>query len=475
MNENRTLVILMDVPVFPKGVLALSLLSVAACFPAPYRVSIVDLNITRFDQWQLPQEPVAMYGLKVSSQNAEIAIDISRRLREKGNLAKIVWGGELPSLMPEFCLQHADTIVSGLFEHIADDFVRDLATGSLQANYISQKRDSDPSANIQFSLIPDIDRYYSFMGYPLETSRGCTEKCTFCMVHVMQKDDYHTTHAARIETYIGQYRNKYINVIDYNFGVDAEHVIEMAKVIKDSGALGWMAEMCIELLDNDLVLTALRDSRCRIIYCGLEAIDQQSLNSVHKMNTNHIQNYERIIRKAQLYGIQIAAGIILGIEGTHDGTFDELFDFYQRMGIIYAKLTFLIYNPGTKVQKYMRKKGDFVTEDIMAYDGQQLSYLPHGVDQNYVLKGTEDFIRSYYSLKGIVSRSFNSKISLVGKAEFILFNLLYRKVYQDWLRFDTLHHPENIKGLINKPFSKSTSTQMLENLLGFVRRMRMIM
>ena len=211
-----------------------------------------------------------------------------------------------------------------------------------------------------------------------------------------------------------------------------------------------------------------------MIYCGLESIDQQSLKSVHKLNTNHIENYERIIRKVQSYGIQIAAGIILGLEGTHEKTFKELFAFYQRMGIIYAKLTFLTYNPGTRVHEYVKKNGSYLNEEISSYDGNQLTYLPNGVDAQYVARGAEEFISQYYSLWGIIARSFNTHLSVLGKVEFVLFNLCYRKVYLEWIEYNILNTPQNLQQLIEMPFSKSQTTILIEKALQWVREKRMV-
>jgi len=469
MDEKRGQIILIDLPTFPKGVISLSLLLVAGGLAKSYNVKIVDLNIET-----LPENKGAvMYGLKVSSQNFKHAVALSKKLRETDPGAKITWGGELPTLLPEMCLQYADSILGGLFEPVAEIFIADLKANKLQSKYLGENTKEQKFSNPDFSLLPQPENYYSFMGYPLETSRGCTEKCIFCMVHTMQKKNYNLSGLDHLEDTISQYKGKFINVVDYNFGVNPAHVVEVSALIKQSGAVGWMAEMCIELLDNDEVLAALKSSRCKMIYCGLESIDQQSLNSVHKMNTNHIQNYERIIRKVQSYGIQVAAGIILGLEGTHENTFEELYKFYQRMGIIYAKLTFLTYNPGTKVHEYVKKKGVFLTEETECFDGNQLTYLPNGVDAEYVARGTKMFIDKYYSLTGITRRSFNTKLGVLGKLEYILFNLCYRQVYLNWLRYDTLQKPHNLKLLLEAPFKKSLATRMIEKALHAVRVMQM--
>ena len=461
-----------DLPTYPKGVVSLSIPALAACFDeARYNITFFDLNLV--DVPDTFEGPIAFIGIKVSSQSFNYAIALSKRLKLALPNVPIMWGGELPSLLPDECLKHADVVVQSMFEPVADEFIADLENGTLKKIYTGSNAFAlAHNAAPNFDVIADIDAYSSFMGLPLETSRGCTEVCTFCMVHVMQKKHYNLKTQAQLREELKVYKGKFINIIDYNFGVSAEHVIQTAQLIKESGATGYMAETCIEMLDNDNVLAALRDSGCTMIYCGLEAVDEQALKSVHKMNTNHIENYERIIRKAQSYGVQIASGFILGIDGMKADTFENSLRFFERMGIMYVKLTFITYNPGTKVAKYMAKKGHYTTDDITKYDGNHLSYLPHGVNSNVVTVGADKFIRQFYSFPSIVKRSFNTRLSAMQRLEFILFNVCYRQVYLDWLKQDILNNSANFRILLESKFIKSRVTVWAENLLNWVRRKR---
>lgn len=463
-------ILLIDLPTFPKGVISLSLLSVASRLIKYFNVKIDDMSLLGDTQYVPSVVDAQLYGLKVSAQNYSTAISLSIKIKILYPNSKIIWGGELPSLLPNECLEYADAIVCGLFDPIADELAEDLKNNALKRVYKGANVAIEATSKIQYNILPHPEKYYTFMGWPLETSRGCTEKCIFCMVHTMQKKNYNMASYSIIQENLNQLNGRFINVIDYNFGVNRTHVIEVSKLIKNSGALGWMAEMCIDLLDDDELLASLRDSNCKMIYCGLESIDQRSLNSIHKMNTNHIQNYERIIRKAQNYNVQIAAGIILGIEGTNENTFIETFDFYQKLGIIYAKLTFLTYNPGTKAHDYEKRKGQYTTGTIDCFDGNQLTFLPNGVNLKHVKEGTIWFIKRYYSVWGIVKRSFNTKLNLWARLEFILFNLCYRHVYMDWLKHEIIYVPENLKPLISRPFNRSILLKLCEVLLQYVRK-----
>lgn len=246
------------------------------------------------------------------------------------------------------------------------------------------------------------------------------------MVHIMQKKSCHLKPINQIIQELNQIGKNFINIIDYNFGVSKEHVLNVCKAIENSNATGWMAETCIEFLDDDEILSALQKSECRMIYCGLETLEQEALSSIHKMNTNIIDNYERIIRKAQKFNVFIASGVIFGLKGTQSTTFEKQLDFHIRFGTIYTKLTFLTYNPGTKVAKNMAKKGDFPYKNKYEfYDGNHMSYVPHGVSKSVVLDGFQSYVNKFYGLFGIFKRINQHRISIYRKMEYFLFNRYY--------------------------------------------------
>ena len=468
-------IVLFDLPTFPKGVLSLSLINVASSLSKNFKVEITDLNFINPVGYLEKQNfsGVKVFGMKVSIQNFTYAKDISARLKRKYPRATILWGGELPSLLPEECKKYADCIVAGLFEPVAAEFAQDLTAGNIKPEYRGDNNfDLSIIPTPQFDLVNSLDSYYSFMGMPLETSRGCTEKCIFCMVHVMQKKNYYLRGEENLASILKNYKGRFVNIVDYNFGVDRQHVIKVSELLARAGVTGWMAEMCIEELDDDELLEAMSRSGCRMIYCGLESIDDRALASVHKMNTNHVERYEKIIRKAQRHGIQIAAGIIIGLENMDKTTFKNLEDFFNRMGLIYGKLTFLTYNPGTKVQAYMKKKGEFITEDITRYDGNHLTYVPTGLDIPSVLSGAEEFIKRFYSNGAIIKRSFNTRLSFWRRIEFIIFNLCYRDAYFKWLDENVLLDTKGIDRLMGQPFKKSTTVNLLERVLIFSRNLR---
>lgn len=467
--------VLFDLPTFPQGVLSLSLPMVAACLRPSFTVRIIDLNMHPRRKWDTllrSLDKPRLIGLKVSAQSLESAIFITAIARKAQPRAKILWGGELPTLMPALCEKHADAIIKGRIEPVASTLARDLKKGNLKRHYEGGTWKTPGDSPVPaLDLIERPSAYLQFMGSPLESSQGCGQSCTFCMVHAMQRR-IETGDRSRIERDLAANPREFINVVDYNLGNDKGHLISLAGAIKDSSAVGWMGESCIEALDDDDVLRALSESRCRIVYCGLESVSTHSLRSVAKTQ-NIVENYKRIIRKVQARGIQVATGFILGLSGTTQDSFTDFLDFCDEAGVIYLKLTYLIYNPGTKVNASMRSLGSYVSEEIPDFDGNHLTYLPEDVSGDEVFAGAKEMVKRFYSRRSAWTRSKHLVSKPGQRAEFLLTSYCFGDVYRQWLAYNTIQPGGGrFKDLLARPMRKSVPLRFAERLLTGLRRRR---
>ena len=463
--------LLIDLPVFPKGVLSLGLPVLAAYLREHFVVKILDINQERWEDFSVNDylHDIRFVGIKVSSQNYDHAIHVTQSIKASNPDITVLWGGELPSLLPEESSKHADIIVTRRIEGCIDELLKDLRQGKPKKKYEGSTnfhgKHVVPALDLQFKA----GRYHSFMGVPLETSTGCDKFCRFCMVHTMQpgvkyKDFQHLSEELK------QMNGKFLNVVDYNIGTSKDHLINVCREIQRSGVTGWMGELCLETLDDETILEALKKSRCKMIYCGLESLSEEGLKSVNKHKTNNPDNYRRIIRKAQSNGVNIASGFIIGLDGASEQTFNQMMDFYNEIGIEYVKFTFLTYNPGTYFYKAMKRSGSYTTEDITRFDGNHLTYLAEGLHEKDLYESSEKFIRKFYSLSGIVGRSGKAYDNWLRRIEFILFNICYRQAYLSWIRFGVLQsNSTGIRQLMNKPFSIPMHVRFSERLLEAVR------
>ncbi len=470
-NHSRQSVLLIDLPVFPKGVVSLGLPLLASYLHEHFDVSILDLNQYGWDQVFIEEHlnNVTYVGLKVSSQNYDHAVQLTRSIKRSDPEVSVIWGGELPSLLPEKCLEIADTIVMRRIEGCIQEFIADMQLKVLKKKYEGSTNFDGQHVVPSLALQLQAGDYYTFMGLPMETSAGCDRFCRFCMVHTMQPGmKYKTAESIGLE--LKQLDGRFLNVVDYNLGVSPDHLFAVCKEFQRSGIIGWMGEMCLETLDDEAVLKALGSSRCKLIYCGLESLSEEGLKSVNKHKTNNPEDYRRIIRKAQSYGVNVASGFIIGLDGASEKAYDQMMDFYNEVGIEYVKFTFLTYNPGTYFYKAMQRSGTYTTDDITRFDGNHLTYLAEGLNEKQLYESTLKFIRRFYSLSNIVRRSGRAHASWLRRMEFILFNLCYRQAYLSWIQFGVLRPGSTgVRELMNRPFSKPLHIKLIETLLHKVR------
>lgn len=471
MSSNSGKVVLLDLPTFPRGVISLSLPTVAAYLRDQFEVVLLDLNVYSEQEILTELQDAFACGIKVSTQNYRLAIEWTGRIRSLNPSILLFWGGEFTSLLPDLAQEHAPSIVCGQFDAHAQDFMSDLGQGALKKIYSGRGNLAESVPPPAALDLVDRDRYFSFMGLPLETSRGCKFKCTFCMVHSMQPDQG-VNAISHIRRELRIIRRNFVNVIDYNIGNDKTHLLEICAELENSNAWGWTGEMCIENLDDDEILAALQKSRCRIIYCGLESVDANSLRKINK-SQNNVSEYKRIIRKAQSYGIEVASGFILGLPETTESTFKETLEFYEEIGVIYVKFTFLTYNPGTKVHSSMKRMGEYLTDAIEDFDGNHLTFLPRGVDQGAIYAGGRMMMNRLYSIPSILRRSKHLRWRPIRRAEFILFNFCYGSVYELWLKYGLLDPAKNrFPALLLSPFKKSPLLRCTESFLSLIRAVR---
>lgn len=464
--------VLFDLPTFPRGGVPLSLPTVAACLRPRLQVRLVDLNLHEDSAWRGLIEacrPFHLCGLKVSAQNLGAARDFTALVRQIEPGATVVWGGELPTLLPEACLGAADAVVRGRFEPVAGLFLDDWERGTLARRYEDASgRPFDPPIPA-LDLVEQPESYLRFMGAPLESSRGCRRSCRFCLSSVMQKTVAYRP-VRDIARDLAANPREFVNVVDYNLGNDRSHLLSLAALLRESPASGWMGEFCLETLDDEEVLEALSRSRCRAAYCGLESLSGGALAAVGKGH-NPVGDYLRIIRKAQGHGLEVAAGFVIGMEGTARETFPAFHEFCEEAGILYLKLTTLTFNPGTPGHAAMAPLGRYLTEDPGLFDGVRLTYLPNGVREDALREGTRSLIESFYSLASAWKRSRHLAAHPARRAEFMLFSRCFGRTYRHWLETDLLDPAGGgVAALLRQPMRKSLGERLCEAALARLRR-----
>ena len=272
------------------------------------------------EDWHGPFPPEAARGTHiVFLTGLQIEFDRMRQLAciFKRCGAVTVAGGSICSLFPEFAAGFFDVVCAGGMESVAD-VAEDFTAGTLKQVYRSGYLQPGP-VRLDFSLLTraGIRSPVHF----LEGSRGCSFKCSFCVMPV--EAGGHASYAVSevrrsIDDAIAASPHfslrrlwPHIVFVDNNFS-DNRHHLEamMAMLAAHPRVRGWSAMVTQNVLSDRGLLKQMAASKCRHLFVGLESLDAETLRRYNKKQNLGRQGVLPDVVFAEHAGISIGFGYL---------------------------------------------------------------------------------------------------------------------------------------------------------------------
>lgn len=232
--------------------------------------------------------------------------------------ATVVAGGSMCTSFPEFCTRFFDVVCAGGVDSVRD-VVADYLAGTLKPLYRSPAGRIS-SYEIDYSLLPKSG--ISPLFHLMEASRGCSFKCSFCVIPA--EIGGHVTYdlanlAAGIDRAIAtspwySFRRWFpmINFQDNNFSDDRQHMLAVAEMLGAHPRIyGWSALVTQNILhDRDLVRQLAR-LKCQVLFAGLESLDYETLRRYNKkQNMSRRHSVMDDVAFAESQGIAMCYGYL---------------------------------------------------------------------------------------------------------------------------------------------------------------------
>jgi radical SAM superfamily enzyme YgiQ (UPF0313 family) len=409
-----------------KGQRLLTLPCLAAEFSPYCDVEVCDQNVEEVDY-----SDCDMVGISLLVYNAPIGYEIAKRFRERG--IPVIMGGSWPSVSPHLVAPYCDSVVVGEVEGLGGQIIRDLEKGRLQKIY---RNEVPPS--LDTLCLPRLDllkseRYFQATGYPMETTRGCPNACTFCVSGKIQPTFRKKPYWMVIRDLEAR-DSPILNLYDLNVGADKAYFKDIARIFAEFPIFAWQCETCIGYLDDDELLDLLEKSNLNQVYVGIESISEKSLASINK-SFNQVKRYKEIIKKCHDHGIHIAAGFIVGLDGVDKSIFEKSLEFFNEVRVEYTTPLYLTYLPGTPMHDRLRKEGRILTENLADYDGTHPIVRPNMMTVDELQEGVEWFVKEFYGAKSFALRMLQrpnlNPFDLLGYLSFNWwFGGMYRSIFE---------------------------------------------
>ena len=346
-----------------------------ALTPSGHEVILVDGNAQRMTVPELVdyiiENKVGLVGIGAMTRMIAKAYRVADAVRAAG--VKVVMGGPHVTAVPEEALgthgglRHADAVALGEADEVWPKIVADAERGMLKDVYSSNDdlgQESECSLDHypeipwedldlrQFDLIRFVPSWArrlihmagfnggtwkSFHMIPVETGRGCPYGCEFCTVTKFFGDSirYRTNESVvnellRLKALAKRQGGKIgVFFIDDNLAIDIKRTKSLLReVIARRAQLPWVAQISVNLLKDEELVSLIARSGGKWIFVGLESIESENLRGVNK-GFNKPEEYREAMESLARHNVYAINSFILGMDGDRPGVAQRIVDAIQ--------------------------------------------------------------------------------------------------------------------------------------------------
>lgn len=341
----------------------LGLLTIASMLPPDWQKKLADENVTPISDEQLEWADMifvsAMIVQKASAQK------IIARCKALGKI--IVAGGPLFSSQQDK-FPEVNHLVLGEAEITLPMFLADLAKGSAQHSYISDKR-----PDITLTPIPmwPLIKFNDYATLLVQYSRGCPFNCEFCDITVMNgRIPRVKTPQQMIEEFQTLYDRGWqgpVFVVDDNFIGNKQEVKKMLVNLivwqkQHNYPFKFFTEASVNLASDEELMKLMSLANFGDVFLGLETPCRESLKETGK-NQNTAIDLRSAVIKLQRHGLHVMAGFMVGFDHDNPKTiFQDQLAFIQEIGVPVAMIGMVMALPGTRLWFRLQEERRLLSE-----------------------------------------------------------------------------------------------------------------
>jgi radical SAM superfamily enzyme YgiQ (UPF0313 family) len=339
----------------------LGLLVLAGLTPPEWEVTIIDENLGLRDYTAMPQPDLV--GITAFTSQANRAYEVAAEFRRRG--VSVVMGGIHATMCCQEAMRHVDSVVTGEAESVWANVLDDARGGRLQQTYAGKHVDM---AAIPVARHDLLNEGYAFGS--IQTTRGCPLDCSFCSVTAFNGAQYRQRPISNVIEELRTIREKWVLVVDDNLiGISAAHLqrakdLFRAMIAADLGKR-WVAQVTINMADDEELLTLAVKAGCRGVFVGFESPNAQGLAEVgKKFNLLKGRDFRKSVRRLQRHGLMVVGSFIMGLDTDEPGIGRQIANAARSYGMDILNALFLTPLPGTRLWDRMKSDNRIAADNF---------------------------------------------------------------------------------------------------------------
>jgi radical SAM superfamily enzyme YgiQ (UPF0313 family) len=372
-------------------------------------------------------EPTDLVALSFDTFSAKRAYGIAAEYRKRQ--VKVIAGGYHPTLLPEECLEHTDSVFIGDIEKSWKTVIDDYKNGLLKPIY-----QADPNivgSDIQFDRSIFQTKHYG----PVELvqwSRGCPFSCDYCSIRAFYDGKHLYRPIPELVNELKSLKKKIVFFVDdnlyFNRAVYKEFLLALIPL-----RIRWTCQISINIAQDDELLELMRKSGCFMVLIGIETFDEQNLKLMNKSWSTQKLSVSHAMTKLNNLGFLIYGTFIFGYDFDTKEAFQKAVDFAIEHRFFIANFNTLYPMPGTALYDRLRDNGQLLydkwwLDDAFSYGKSMLR--PKSMTPEELEIGCFQAKIRFNSWNSIFKRSLNplfTQRSLLKTILFFIYNGINRQ------------------------------------------------
>jgi radical SAM superfamily enzyme YgiQ (UPF0313 family) len=356
--------------------------------------SLCDENTSELD-WSRPCDLAAVTG---STLHAGRIVEICRGFASRG--VEVALGGTYATIRAEECAGLADHLFVGEAEHTWPRFLAEWRVGAASPRYVQEEPvDLAASPAPDWSLVDPRDHLH----LPVQTSRGCPNRCDFCDVIQLHGRRYRTKSVEQILVEVRRLHAlgaRSLFFSDDNFLGRPAFTRELLSALvewnrEQAHPLAFSTQIPVTVGDDEDLLRLLADARFSVLFLGVETVRRESLEEVHKTHNLSRDLAERI-RRISRFGLVPFVGLIVGFDHDDAAVFGELERFLDEAAAPIAGVSLLNAPRRTPLHERLSAEGRLVGDDFAGEWQYSTNIVPLRMSREELERGYRDLFRSLY-------------------------------------------------------------------------------
>jgi len=383
----------------------LGLLVLAGLTPRQWDITILDENLGMRDYAAMPRPDLV--GITAFTSQANRAYQVAAEFRRRG--VPVVMGGIHATMCREEALRHVDCVVTGEAESVWENVLEDARLGRLQRTYAGEHVDMAEVPPARHDLLSEG---YAFGS--IQTTRGCPLDCNFCSVSAFNGKRYRHRPIPHVIDEMRTIREEWVLVVDDNLiGTNAAHIRRAKELframIRADLRKNWVAQVTINVADDEELLTLATRAGCRGVFIGFESPTAQGLEEVgKKFNLIRGRDFRQSVRRIQRHHILVVGSFIMGLDADQPGIGRRIAKAARSYGVDILNALFLTPLPGTRLWDQMESQHRIAANDLPRDWKYYTLGFPTALYKHFswadILEEMNACDRKFYSLWQIIRR-----------------------------------------------------------------------